>query len=360
MGNIERRKQVGIRDVAEALGISIGTVDRVLHGRGGVSPKTRDRVLKAIERLDYKPNLAARHLKLNRHIRIGVFLPEQIASFFEPMKAGIRVGAESRAAANVEVVLHSYPRLSDGDVAAMERYKWQQFDGIIVAPGTSKEFAAISRAANAAEKPVVYIATDAVRAHRLTSIAIESAVSGGIAAQLLGSIIRDRRCVVVVTGDLRIQDHAEKLRGFAASLATLSPQLALLPSIESHDSHEQAYQVMLSFLRTHEDLGGIYVATANSLPVLRALEESGKLGSVNVITTDLFPELSSMIESGHVFASIYQRPFTQGRLAFELLSDYLAKGSLPPPIVRLAPHIVLRSNLSLFANASWENNRSRM
>ena len=85
----EKKLRAGIKELADALGISIGTVDRALHGRNGVSPKTRDRVLKMARKLNYTPNLAARNLKLNRHVRIGAFLPEQIASFFDPLKAGI-------------------------------------------------------------------------------------------------------------------------------------------------------------------------------------------------------------------------------------------------------------------------------
>ena len=46
---------VTINDVAKAAGVSKGTVDRVIHNRGEVSPKSREAVLKVIEELGYKP-----------------------------------------------------------------------------------------------------------------------------------------------------------------------------------------------------------------------------------------------------------------------------------------------------------------
>ena len=52
-------KTGGIKEIARALGISIGTVDRVLHNRPGVSLKTKARVLDMAEQIGYKPNLAA-------------------------------------------------------------------------------------------------------------------------------------------------------------------------------------------------------------------------------------------------------------------------------------------------------------
>jgi LacI family transcriptional regulator len=348
MGHEPTKKRAGIREIAEAVGISIGTVDRALHGRGGVHPKTREKILKAASRLNYTPNLAARNLKLNRHVRLGVYLPEQIASFFDPLRSGILAASEAYSSARVEVALHAYPRLSEGDAALMEKTDWRQFDGIILAPGNSVEFSAIAREAAQREKPLVYVATDPVRAPRLSSIAVESAISGGIAAELLGQILPGRRKVAVITGSLRIQDHAEKLRGFAASLATLSPHLSLLPAVESHESPRDAHKAALSLIRKHPDLGGIYINTANSPPVMQALQESDKLGNIRVIATDFFPEMAYMIEAGHVFASIHQRPYTQGKAAFEVLSQYLVAGLVPKRVIRLAPHIVLRSNLALF------------
>ena len=74
-------KAAGIRDIAKALGTSIGTVDRALHGRSGVSARTKARVLRMAEQLGYKPNIAARSLKLNRNIRIAAVLPARSPPF---------------------------------------------------------------------------------------------------------------------------------------------------------------------------------------------------------------------------------------------------------------------------------------
>src|SRR5690349_23184741 len=79
----------GIKDIARALGVSIGTVDRALHNRPGINPMTRAKVLKMAQTLKYQPNFAARHLKLKRKMRISVHLPQQIASFFDAVQEGI-------------------------------------------------------------------------------------------------------------------------------------------------------------------------------------------------------------------------------------------------------------------------------
>jgi LacI family transcriptional regulator len=340
----------GIKDVANALGISLGTVDRALHDRPGVSEKTKDRVRKMAEKLNYRPNVAARNLKLNRRLRVGVFLPEQIASFFDRVREGIRAGARAEGGVGVDLVFHSYPRLGEGASNAIEKSDWKHFDGLIMTPVNPAEIGTIYQKLERQNKAVIFVATDAPRTPRLASVAIDATISGGIAAELLGHVIHSPAAVATITGDLLIQDHAEKLRGFAGSLATLSPHLTLLPAIESHDVPSEAFRAAASLIKKHPHLGGLYINTANSLPVLRALEENGRLGKIRVITTDLYPELVPHIEVGDVLASLYQRPYAQGKAAFEMMIGFLTTGAAPKQIIRLAPHIILRSNLSLFTD----------
>jgi LacI family transcriptional regulator len=193
------------------------------------------------------------------------------------------------------------------------------------------------------------VGSDAPNSERIGSVAAHAYVSGAIAAELLSYKLNRKAHVVTITGDLATLDHAEKLRGFAATLAVLAPHLSLLPVLESHEKPKEAYRQTLALMQGKTRPEGLYVNTANSMPVLRVLEELGLLGKVQVVTTDLFQELVPLIERGKVLATLYQRPYTQGKLAFESLLAHLLEGGNPQPVVRLAPHVIFRSNLSLFA-----------
>lgn len=344
----KRTKSVGIKEIAAALNISIGTVDRALHARPGVNPKTRAQVLKMAEKLHYRPNLAARNLKLNHRLRIAVYLPQQIASFFAQLRAGVSAGAVTAHGLNVEVEFRKFLSLKDGDTDLLQIDLQRKYDGIIIAPADPVRVDPVVRRLSRQGTAVVCVASDAPQSERLAGITIDATVSGGIAAELLGRMLKEKGTVAIITGQLGTQDHAEKLRGFAATLATLAPHLLLLPAIETHERPQEAYRTTLALLDRKPYPRGIYISTANSLPVLRALQERKLLGRIAVITTDLFPELVSFIESGAVLATLYQRPFTQGKTAIETLLQYLVDGIKPEPVTRLAPHILLRSNLPLF------------
>ena len=60
------------------------------------------------------------------------------------------------------------------------------------------------------------------------------------------------------------------------------------------------------------------------------------------------PRGRSNIRAGSVLASIYQRAYTQGRMAFRVLYEFLVEGSCPAYQVTLAPHLVMRANLDFF------------
>ncbi len=341
-------KTIGIKQVAAAAGISIGTVDRALYNRPGVNPKTRSRVLKIAESLGYKPNLAARNLKLNRQLRIAVHLPRQIASFFDPLRAGIREAAAAMHGLTVNLDFRTYPHMGEGDLKLLEEDLERGYDGILMTPGNPTQVESTIRKFSERGTAVVCVASDAPRSNRLAAVSVDAATSGCIAAELFGRILQTEGTVATITGDLNTLDHGEKLRGFAAGLATMAPHLTLISAIESHERPKEAYQATLALIKRKPRPLGIYIGTAISIPVLQALEENGLSGRIKLITTDLFPELVGPIESGKVLATLYQRPFTQGKLAFETLCRYLIEGVQPEPVTRVAPHIILRSNLPLF------------
>ena len=88
---------IRIKDVAKLAGVSVGTVDRVIHRRGEVSPETRKKVLKVIRELNFSPNLIASSLATSKRNKTAVLIPEANKEnlFWEDHLKGIkRAGIE--------------------------------------------------------------------------------------------------------------------------------------------------------------------------------------------------------------------------------------------------------------------------
>jgi LacI family transcriptional regulator len=346
-------KSAGIKEIAEAVGVSIGTVDRALHSRPGISEATRARIMKAAAALGYRPNLAARHLKLGRQRQISVHLPQEIASYFDAMRQGIQQAA-AQLQPPLQVEFHSFPRMGQGEIESLQAVLDQSCDGIIIAPGAPTRIAPLIRQATQRGIPVVCVATDAPDSDRLAVVSSDPFTSGAIVAELLSRMDKGSRQAAIITGDLATVDHSEKVRGFRSMMADLGSALTLAEVAEAHDDPREAYRQTCDLLARRPKLSSIYVSTSNSLPVIEALEERGRTREVSVIVTDLFPELVPLMRAGKVFATLYQRPLTQGRLAFEAMHRFIVEGIRPKPVQKLPPYIVLRSNLELFIENSPE------
>jgi len=80
---------VTMKEVATEAGVSIATVSRVLAGLNGVAEEARNRVLRAVAKLDYHPNRLARGLRLGQRKVIGVIIPDLRNPFFTGVAHGI-------------------------------------------------------------------------------------------------------------------------------------------------------------------------------------------------------------------------------------------------------------------------------
>ena len=335
---------VGIKDIARASGVSIGTVDRALHDKPGINPGTRGRVLATAAALGYRPNLAARHLKSRTTFRISAHLPEEIALFWDSLRDGIREAA-APFAPTLSVEFRSSPRLGEGEGELFEQALESGVNGIIVAPGDPIALAPLILRAATQNIPVVCVVTDAPACERLTSVSADPFTVGSVAGELLSRFLPGGGDVAFFTGWLGTEDHAQKLRGFRSSLEEVGRGVDLVSVVEAHDDERVGYRRALAVLDSHEDLRGIYVSTVNSMPVLRAIERKRRIGRVAVVTTDLFPALVPQIRAGRVAATIYQRPVSQGRQALQALYQFLLDGTRPPERIKVIPHVVMRSNL---------------
>jgi LacI family transcriptional regulator len=343
------KSPVTLHDIANALNTSIGTVHRALHDSRDVSAATKARVLRTAKSLGYRPNLAARYLSSKKSLRVSVNTLQGTTSFWDEVRAGIREEAESPPLENVDLDFKTYPHLGDLQEDIFEAAIRDKVDGIITFPSHPKTFGPWIRRATKARIPVVCAVTDAPDSGRLGLVAIDTLASGSIAADLMGRFIGEQEGSVGITlFDIAITEHAEKCAAFERVLRSFYPNLRVLQAVEDHGMEAEAYSKCRTLFEEHPDLRGIYVTTEDSIPVLKAAKDVKILHRLTIITTDLFPDLVPHIRSGAVAATIYQRPRTQGRMAFRVLRSHLTEGGVQSSEVTLAPHLVMRGNLDFF------------
>jgi LacI family transcriptional regulator len=343
------KQKHGIHRIAEMASVSIGTVDRALHGRGGIKEATRKRILQIAQQIGYSPNLAARALSVAKsRVRIGVCIPKEIRFFYDQLWGGVVYEARHLEHFGIEFLNRPVQALGEGDIDAFKELLESRVDGIILTAGSPKELTPLINEAEEKGVRVVCVSTDAPESRRSSIVCVEPHLNGCLAGELMGKCVPRGSKVAVVAGMLSTEDHRKKTDGFSEGFSRHCPEGKIISVVEGHEDENESFQKTSDLLRRFPTLDGLYVNTVNCLPVCRALGARGFEGKVKLITTDLFAEMAPYFQKGIITASIYQHPYRQGQIAVRLLADNLTNRVHLPPAVHLSPGVVMSSNLHLF------------
>ena len=348
-------KRAGIHQIAQMAKVSIGTVDRALHGRPGISDSTRKRVLKIARELSYSPNPAARALSVGRaSVRIGVCIPEEIHFFYDQMRAGIFDEGQRVNGIGIDLVYRPATELGE-EKREITNLLQSGVNAIIVTPGNPQVMTPLINRAEKDNVRVICVTTDAPNSNRSSAVCVDPAFSGRLAAELMAKLLPAGSEVAIVTGMMTAEEHRQKTEGFRSAFPKDCPGGKTIAVLEAHESEKESYEKTCELLEEHKNLRGIYVNTVNSLPVCKALQKHKLAHKVKLITTDLFRQMVPYFERRTIAASIYQDPYLQGQLAVRMLADHLLNGASIPNVHYLNPAIVLRTNLLLFRETAAKN-----
>jgi LacI family transcriptional regulator len=156
MANKQRVPRIGIRDVAERAGVSIGSASRVVNGAANVAAALRERVQTAVAELGYRPNHAARSLRLQATRTIGCLLTDVT----NPLYAKLFHALEDRLrAAGYVVLLANSLNIAEREVDILATFAARGMDGVIIAPGNERD-ADVLRAVHNLPMPAVVLDRD--------------------------------------------------------------------------------------------------------------------------------------------------------------------------------------------------------
>ncbi|MEU7852556.1 LacI family DNA-binding transcriptional regulator [Nonomuraea sp. NPDC049141] len=128
-------RRATIKDVAEAAGVGVATVSRVLSG-GSASPETRERVLAVAAHLDYRPSALGRNLRQRRTGGMGLFVPDLTDTFYGQLAEGVLACARS---AGEPVVLGSTGDDPEQEAELVGMLLEQGVDRVIAVPAGGAE-----------------------------------------------------------------------------------------------------------------------------------------------------------------------------------------------------------------------------
>lgn len=341
---IQNTSRVKLRDIAERMGISVSAVNKALTGRTGVSDQLRQKVINTANEMGYHVNRTAQSLSRNA-IRLGIVIPNLYPNFYGQIHLGmesmLRQLNDYRISAETYYVptLYSKKQMVDG----IKYFVDLDVDAIILCPNFVTDFDDAFELLCARGIPMVIIGSELKNSNRLCCIGHDSFLAGKLAAEFMRYIVPEGKHIAIFIGNKSMIDHHNKVSGFAHNY----PDLNLTTDIfETLDEPEMAHLITRKLLNQRSDIGGIYVATGNALAVCEAVNEMGMEKNIHVVGTDILQQMQPFFETGPLRGVIFQDPFKQGKLAVQVLFDYLTINKSPSSQILVCPQVVLGSNFT--------------
>lgn len=338
--------KVTLKTVADAAGVSIATVDRVLNRREGVRDATIEKVEVAIRQLGYTPSsLAARVQPAAK--RFAFVLPSGRNPFFAGLEdAAGKLREWLPFAGSSYDVRHA--DVFDGMALAktLAEIHRGSYSGVAVValdhPAVREEINALKRDGIA----VVTLVSDVPSAQRDRYVGIDNTAAGRTAGTLLGRFLPDRRGkVALIAGSLALRDHAERRFGFEQVLAQDFPDVEVIAVREGRDDPSRVKALAADLLAEHSDLCGLYNVGAGTGGVIAALESSGRAGRVVAIAHELTDENRSALMRGTIDALIAQDAGHEARSAARILQALTNDWPILDDQERIRIDIFLRDNV---------------
>jgi len=321
------KKKITIADIARLAGVSIGTVDRVLHNRGEVSEKTRTKVVEIIKKLNYYPDILASNLARKKNIKIAIFIPEQQpdSAFWKMPIIGIKKSLDEYSYLNIKVDFFFYNQFDYKTfVTKIKEVIDYKPDGILFAPGFHNESKEFISHCNELNIPIVLINSTIDETNYLMYIGQDSFQSGYLAAKLFSLIFTSGNILIVnISKNLATHHHIlNRNNGFQNffirnGLYDIRVHICNLNTTDQKIINSELNDVFES-LKT---VNGIFVPSSRVYKVAEFIKQ--KNIKTRLIGFDLIEENISYLENGKIDFIISQKPVDQGYIGLSILIQYL-------------------------------------
>ncbi|MEA1875290.1 MAG: LacI family DNA-binding transcriptional regulator [Bacteroidota bacterium] len=353
MGN----KQSRIKDIAEKAGVSTGTVDRVIHKRGEVSPGTRKKILDIIEELNYHPNFLASTLASRRNYHFAVLMPagsNQNPYWEDPLKGVLKAGKELKPY-GVSLDIQTFSQNDTTDFRKKgEKLLQSKPDGLLLAPVFFSESKIFLSKCLEQNLPVTFIDTQMDYQKSIRFIGQNSCQSGHVAARLLGmGNPPDASYLVFNIASEKDQLHhfTERCNGFKDFF--LSRKLPVNTSV--YDIHtpglEELVQILNTVIKGEKPIAGIFVTGSKVYRIARAMKQLG-LQDLRLIGFDLVPQNIELLEEELIDFLICQQPEEQGYLGIQTLYSVIVQKLTIDLVKYSSIDIITRENISHYLNCT--------
>lgn len=326
----------GIKEIAKTTGLSLATVSRVFNESHLVSPKTREKVLKAAKDLDYQPNIMAAALRSGKSKIIGVIVPEVNNFFFSGIINGIeKIVSDS----GYNIIISQSHESQEKENEALNSFLKLKVEGILIS--ISKETTDFSLIQKILDSKVPVIFFDRVpNLEQINSVTLDDYRGAFLATEHL--ISQGCNNLVHIAGDPKVSIFNKRRKGFIDAIS--KNKTVKSSTIELTTDVKKDIEVLQKIFKANPNIDGFFAfGDEIGLHVLNLLK-----------TMDIaIPDSIKLIAFGNAdftnltepkISTIDQECSQMGELAANLVLKNLQEKKISPKTKVLLPRLIIRDS----------------
>ncbi|TDO23886.1 LacI family DNA-binding transcriptional regulator [Pedobacter duraquae] len=348
--------QNGVKEIARIANVSIGTVDRVLHNRTGVSKVTKNKILAIMKDLDYQPNILARRLASKKVLRFASLIPAvstETAFWDAPIK-GIEMAEVEIRQFGIVVDKYFYDQNDkESFVKQTKQILKDDIDGVLVAPIFIEESLAFSKLCNQSNIPQVFINSDIPHESRLSYIGPDLFQSGYLSAHIMNYLVKADDKVLIINISKEIESYHHLLRkeeGFISYFKNNKKHVQIIKTdITPNTDYLTVAAKLTEKLAEHSDVKAIFVTNSRVFSVAQFLAKTSQ-EHIFLVGYDFLTESIEHLEAGVIDFLICQKPQEQGYKGIMALYQHLVLNTEIEPTYYMPIDIITKENYKSYRN----------
>ena len=321
---------VTIQQIAEATGVSRGTVDRALNDRGRIDPAVAEKIRQTASELGYVKKERKKRVQVQKR-KIGIVTQLSGADFMQSVHAGIVTAKKELEELGFEVLVCENDSVEEKDqLRSIEMLEKEGIQGLAIMPVDAEK---VRRKLNVLsvdrQIPVVTFNSDIVGTGRCCFVGMDNKKSGYAAAGLLEMLTRGTGKILIITGYFSSVVNNARVDGFVQMLKERVPALEIAGVQASFNREEEVERIIENAMMGISGISGIFVVSGGQKGISRAFEKLRIEHRPYVVIYDETPDNVALLLNGTADFLIDQNGFEQGYRPPRILADILMNGRQP-------------------------------
>lgn len=346
--------KIRIKDIAQKSGVSVGTVDRVLHNRPNVSKAAKEKVEKVLKEMDYHPNMYASALAYNKTYNFYCIIPKhETEAYWDEIEEGAMSAREHRRDFNINVKMLYYKRFKqDTFVKVTEECLKQQPDGIIIVPtrlDITRKFTDVLH-----ERNIPFILLDSYMPDLkpLSFYGQDSFCSGYFAGKMLMLIAGSEKNIMLMkqtkNGSVASKQQENRETGFRHYMHDHFPNIGIIDLDLPEDKTREEYNELLEkFFCEHPDVHHCITFNSKAHLVGEFLQKSNRR-NIQIMGYDMVNKNAECVRQGSISFLIAQHGYMQGYACVETLFEAIVLKKEITPVNYMPIEILTKENVDFY------------